>query len=162
MGYTNLSRQNYRHTSTISQDKLILAISTTLYKDNGEISPNTTIVLRLKYNYSKLQIHFPLFKMKINEFWKCSPKISSIEPWIDLDRTSWSKLSGLKTHQNRGSVLELKDNRTELQILSPPFRLKINESWTSLPSFRSIGPQTKQDRTFDEIWTVKKKLSFSL
>ena len=65
-------------------------------------------------------------------------------------------------HQNRGSILGLKDDRLDLQIRSPPFRLKINESQTSSPNFRSIGPQTKRDHAFDEIWAVKKKLCFSL
>ena len=47
-----------------------------------------------------------------------------------------------------------------LQIRSLPFRLKINESQTSPLNFRSIGPQKKQDWTFDEVWTVKKKTKF--
>ena len=64
-------------------------------------------------------------------------------------------------HQNGGSILGLKDDRPDLQIQSAPFRIKINESRTSPPNFRLIGPQTKQDRTFDEIWAVKKKLNFS-
>ena len=45
-------------------------------------------------------------------------------------------------------------------IQSPLFRMKINQSWTSPSNFRSIGPQTKQDRAFDEIWAVKKKTEF--
>ena len=65
-------------------------------------------------------------------------------------------------HQNRGSILGLKDDRPDLQNQSPQCRLKINESRTSSPNFRSIGLQTKRDRTFDEIWAVKKKLCFSL
>ena len=52
----------------MSQDKLILAISTTLHKDNGEISPNIATILGLKYNCYELQIQSPPFRMKINEF----------------------------------------------------------------------------------------------
>ena len=63
-------------------------------------------------------------------------------------------------HQNRGSVLGLKNDHLDLQIRSPPFTLKINESQTSPPNFRSIGPQKKRDRTFDEIWAVKKNWVF--
>ena len=38
--------------------------------------------------------------------------------------------------------------------------MKINESRTSPTNFRSISPQAKWDRTFDEIWAVKKKTEF--
>ena len=108
----------------------------------------------------ELQIQSPSFKMKIKELRTCSPKISSIRPCIDVDRRWWSKLSGRKTQQHRGTVLGLKHDLPELQNRSPPFRWKINESSTSPPNFRSIEPQTKRDQTFDEIWAVKRKTAF--
>ena len=70
---------------------------------------------------------------------------------------------GRKTHQNISTVLGLNDNHSELQIQSSPFRLNTNESRTSPQNFRPIGPQTKRDQTFDEIWAMKRKaLIFSL
>ena len=70
---------------------------------------------------------------------------------------------GEKKFNNKDALFtDWNNNLPELQIQSPPFRLEINELKISLSNFRSIGPHTKRDRPFDEIWTVKRRKEISV
>ena len=95
--------------------------------------------------------------MKINELVKCSPKISSIRPRMNRDRTDDENCPGEKLHSTEALISDYKYDLPKLQIGSPPFRMKINKSPTSPPNFRSIEPQMNRYRRFDQIWAVKIK-----
>ena len=102
--------------------------------------------------------------MNINELITCSPKISSIRPWMKQDRTDDENCPGEKLHSTEALISDCKYDLPKLQIRSPPCRIKINKSPTSPPNFRSIEPQMNRYRPFDQIWAVKikkKKLCFS-
>ena len=128
-----------------------------LHKNNREISQNRVTVLGHKHHCSKLQFQSSPFKMKINELKTCSPKISSIRPRMNRDRTDDENCPGEKLHSTEALISDCKYDLPKLQIRSPPFRMKINKSPASPPNLRSIEPQMNRHRPFDQIWAVKIK-----
>ena len=139
-----------------------MTISTTLHKHNGEISPNTVIVLGLKYNHSELQIQSSPFRMNINEFWTCSPKSAQSNHGLTLIRAhdqsyldrKLTKIEALFSDWNmtvRNSKSDL--HRSYWRSMSHEPLLQISDRSAHRRSW--IGPLMKSRQ-----W--KKKLSFSL
>ena len=95
--------------------------------------------------------------MKINELITCSPKIISIRPRMNRNQTDDENCPGEKLHSTEALISDCKYDLPKLQIRSPPFKMNINKSPTSPPNFRSIEPQMKRYRPFDQIWAVKIK-----
>ena len=119
-----------------------------------------SLILFLSNDYPKLKIRSPSLILKIHEPRTSPSNFNSIGPRTKWDRTFDEIWAWWEKPAFFSLLLSLSNDFLKLQIRSSPFRLKINESRNSPPNFSSIGPRTKWDQTFDEIWAWWEKLAF--